>query len=58
MCTLMMPDITAKWTSKTDSCVKKLERQLCAKETSYKYQRRIMCLMRNLQKDVGDKEKC
>ena len=53
-----MPDITAKWTSKTDSRVKKLERQLCAKETGHKYQRRIMCRMRNLQKDVGDKEKC
>lgn len=53
----MMPDITAKWTSKTDSCVKKLERQLCAKETGHKYQRRIMCCMRNLQKDVSNKEK-
>ena len=54
----MMPDITAKWTSKTESCVKKLERQLCTKETGHKYQRRIMCRMRNLQKDVSDKEKC
>ena len=30
-----MPDITAKWTSKTESCVKKLERQLCSKETGH-----------------------
>ena len=55
-----MPDITAKWTSKTESCAKKLERQLCTlctKETGHKYQRRIMCRMRNLQKDVSDKEK-
>ena len=54
----MMPDIMAKSTSKTDSCVKTLEKQLCVKETGHKYQRRIMCRMRNLQKDVSDKEKC
>ena len=35
----MMPDIMAKSTSKTDSCVKTLEKQLCVKETGHKYQR-------------------
>ena len=54
----MMPDIMAKSTSKTDSCVKTLEKQLCIKETGHKYQEwRVMCSMRNLQKDVNDKEK-